>query len=679
MAVYTYVFVFALFVYIHEVKSTGVAPNIKLNDGREIPALGLGTWLGFKRDGSRVPVEDDSVEKAVGYAIDAGYRHVDTAHIYKTEEQVGRAINKKITEGVIKREDIFVTTKLWNDHHAKEDVVPALKESLKQLNLEYVDLFLIHWPVGLLANGSYDNTDILVTWQGMIEARDQGLTKSIGVSNFNEQQLNRLITLSHVKPAVLQVEVNLNLQQSSLLEYCRQQNITVTGYTPFGSLFPSKALDNAPPPRVDEPALVKLANKYNKTVPQITLRYLVEIGVIPIPKSTTKSRIEENLAVFDFSLTQKERDLLKSYDKGHRTIPVLHWIDHINYPFEKKIFVQGPHRVMADVKVYYLCALAFINIAWCFNSAPLIKLNDGRKIPSFGLGTWLGPSKGKQGLEPVKDDSVKNAVEWAIDAGYRHIDTARIYDTEEQIGQAIKKAVADGKVSRDELFITTKLWNDAHARDAVVPALRESLRKLGLDYVDLYLIHWPIGQFSNYTFDTTDYLDTWQGMIEAQKLGLAKSIGVSNFNQEQLERLISSSGVKPANLQIEVNLNLQQPALRAYCKQQNISVTAYTPFGSLFPSKAEADAPPPRVDDPALVKIAKKYNKTVPQIALRYLVELGVIPIPKTTTKSRVEQNIAIFDFELTQPERDLMKSYDRGYRSIKVNFWENHPYYPFE
>ncbi|XP_059058961.1 aldo-keto reductase AKR2E4-like [Achroia grisella] len=327
---------FVFIAYFHVAKSTGVAPNIKLNDGREIPSFGLGTWLGLKRDGTRVQVNDDSVEKAVEYAIDAGYRHIDTAHIYNTEDQVGRAINNKIKEGVIKREDIFVTTKLWNSRHAKEDVVPALKESLKQLNLDYIDLYLIHWPIGLLANGSFDTTDNLQTWQGMIEARDQGLAKSIGVSNFNEQQLDRLISLSHVTPAVLQVEINLNLQQPSLLAYCRQHNITVTGYTPFGSLFPSKAVDGAPPPRVDDPALVEVGNKYNKTVPQITLRYLIELGIIPIPKSTTKSRIEQNLALFDFTLTQKERDLLKSYDTGYRTIPVLHWIQHPYYPFEKK-------------------------------------------------------------------------------------------------------------------------------------------------------------------------------------------------------------------------------------------------------------------------------------------------------------------------------------------------------
>ncbi|CAK1592962.1 unnamed protein product [Parnassius mnemosyne] len=309
-------------------------------------------------------------------------------------------------------------------------------------------------------------------------------------------------------------------------------------------------------------------------------------------------------------------------------------------------------------------------------TVPTFKLNDGRDMPRFGLGTWLGSMETSG---DVKKGEVEDSVKWAIDAGYRHIDTASIYDTEDEVGKAINKKLAEGAVKREDLFVTTKLWNDAHAREAVVPALRKSLETLNLDYVDLYLIHWPIAQYKNGTYYDVDYLETWEGMIEAKKLGLAKSIGVSNFNQQMLERLISKSSIKPAVLQVEINLNLQQPALREYCRQQNIVVTGYTPFGSIFPNKARSDAPPPRVDDPTLVQIANKYNKTVPQIVLRYLVELNVIPIPKTLTKSRVEQNIDIFDFELTQEERDLFKGYDKNYRTIAGKEWIDSPYYPFE
>ncbi|CAD0206781.1 unnamed protein product [Chrysodeixis includens] len=324
---------------------------------------------------------------------------------------------------------------------------------------------------------------------------------------------------------------------------------------------------------------------------------------------------------------------------------------------------------------------------------PTKKLNDGREIPAIALGTWLGNNTREKNIsktckitshfsqhgrvEPGQDE-VEHAVTWAINAGYRHIDTAYVYQIEDQVGRAVNKKIAEG-IKREELFITTKLWNDAHAKDTVVPALRRSLASLGLDYVDLYLIHWPVAQFSNGTYDTADYLETWRGMIEAKKLGLARSIGVSNFNEKQIDRLLENKLEIPAVLQVEINFNLQQPSLLAYCKQKNIVVMGYTPFGSLFYHKARPGSPPPRIDDPALVEIAAKYRKTVPQIALRYLVELGVIPIPKSLTKSRIEQNIDIFDFYLELEEQNKLKDFDKNYRTIKQEKWLDSPYYPFE
>ncbi|XP_046974818.1 aldo-keto reductase AKR2E4-like [Vanessa cardui] len=314
-----------------------------------------------------------------------------------------------------------------------------------------------------------------------------------------------------------------------------------------------------------------------------------------------------------------------------------------------------------------LFVIFFIHYTNAASQIPKFKLNDGNEMPMIALGTWLGNSS------KSTPDEVEQAVRWALDAGYNHIDTAWIYKVEDQVGKGLKG------VPRENFFVTTKLWNSFHARDAVIPALRESLHSLQLDYVDLYLIHWPVGQFANFTYDETDYLETWRGMIEAKKLGLTKSIGLSNFNEKMIDRILENGLEKPAALQVEINLNLQQPELLAYCKSQNIAVMGYTPFGSLFYSKAKPDSPPPRVDDPALVTIAEKYNKTVPQITLRYLVELGVAPLPKSLTKSRIQQNIDIFDFQLTDEEKKTLKSFDKGYRTIPQYKWLDHPYYPFE
>ncbi|XP_045782719.1 aldo-keto reductase AKR2E4-like [Maniola jurtina] len=312
--------------------------------------------------------------------------------------------------------------------------------------------------------------------------------------------------------------------------------------------------------------------------------------------------------------------------------------------------------------------------------APLTRLNDGNLMPRFGFGTWLGLNNDQLPVA-VTDDSVQKAVEVAIDAGYRHIDTASIYDDEDQVGKAVNKKIAEGVVAREDLFITTKLWNDAHAREAVVPALQESLQRLNLTYVDLYLIHWPFATETKLPkpYVDIDYLETWLGMVAAKQQGLAKSIGVCNFNLAQMERLWeNSSDVKPAVLQVETNLNLQQPELREFCHNNDIAVMGYTPFGSLFPGRAKPDAPPPRADDPQLAAIAGKYNKTVPQVVLRYLLELGVTPIPKSVSSSRILENLDIFDFQLDEFDRRQLKSYHNNYRVVDVKFFSDAKEYPF-
>ncbi|CAH2052457.1 unnamed protein product, partial [Iphiclides podalirius] len=300
--------------------------------------------------------------------------------------------------------------------------------------------------------------------------------------------------------------------------------------------------------------------------------------------------------------------------------------------------------------------------------APVKLLNDGNRIPVIALGTYGS----------ADDIAVmRQAVFWAIEAGYRHIDTAELYRNEEQVGQGIADALQKGLVRREELFITTKLWNNHHARDQVIPALRDSLRRLGLDYVDLYLIHSPVAQAANGTFEDIDYLDTWRGMEDAKKLGLTKSIGVSNFNSEQINRIINNCEIKPAVNEIEVNPTLTQEALISYCQSVGIEVMSYSPFGFMV-SRNRENSPPPKFDDPELTKMAHKYGKSTSQIVLRYLIDRDTIPIPKSVNKERIKKNIDIFDFSLTEEEIATINKFNKNVRVVDIVKWKNHPYYPF-
>ncbi|OXU19723.1 hypothetical protein TSAR_004951 [Trichomalopsis sarcophagae] len=295
--------------------------EITLSDGNKVPVLGLGTWQGGNDPGE--------VENAVKLAIDAGYRHFDCASFYGNEAEIGKAIQDKIDQGVVKREDLFVVTKVWNDEHKQELVVAACKRSLKKLGLGYIDLYLVHWPF------SYpDEVDYIETWRGMEECIKLGLTRSIGVSNFNSQQLTRLLESASIKPVMNQIELHINLNQKKLREFCASKSIAVTGYSPFGApgrnnVFQPAGADIS----LQSPVITGIAKKYNKTNAQIVLRYVIDIGAIPIPKSSSAKRIKENIDIFDFKLTPEEIAAIDKLDCGLRTCSAIEHKDCKEYPF----------------------------------------------------------------------------------------------------------------------------------------------------------------------------------------------------------------------------------------------------------------------------------------------------------------------------------------------------------
>ena len=260
--------------------------KIILNDGRQMPLLGLGVYKA---------VGENEVEQAIADAADAGYRLIDTASVYKNEDGVGSGI-KALT---IPREELFVTTKIWNTAQRIGDVEDTFNRSLERLGLDYVDLYLIHWPVP----GCYTDT-----WKALEKLQTQGRVKSIGVSNFHIHDLEMLKKVSDVVPAVNQVEFHPLFNQPELLSYCRENNIAVQAYAPLarGAYLHSQLL-------------LEIGRKYQKTTAQIGLRWAVQQGISVIPKSVHKERIRENAEIFDFSLTREEMDAITAMDAHQRT------------------------------------------------------------------------------------------------------------------------------------------------------------------------------------------------------------------------------------------------------------------------------------------------------------------------------------------------------------------------
>jgi len=313
-------------------------PNVVLNNGKLMPILGLGTW-------KSAPGE---VAQAVKDAIDIGYRHFDCAHVYGNEHEVGEGINAKIDEGVVKREDLFITSKLWNTFHKPELVRGACKTTLENLNTPYVDMYLIHWPMGYKegenlfptddkGNVLFSDVDYLDTWKEMEKLVDDGLCKSIGVSNFNKRQIERVQGIARIQPATNQVECHPYLIQSKLMEFCKSKNISVTAYSPLGS--PDRPwAQKGDPVLMDDPKLVAIAEKHKKSPAQILIRYQIQRGNIVIPKSVTKNRIASNFDVFGFELDSTDISAIDSFDCNGRFVPLTNVYGHPHHPFENDKF-----------------------------------------------------------------------------------------------------------------------------------------------------------------------------------------------------------------------------------------------------------------------------------------------------------------------------------------------------
>jgi len=262
-------------------------------------------------------------------------------------------------------------------------------------------------------------------------------------------------------------------------------------------------------------------------------------------------------------------------------------------------------------------------------NAPTILLNNNNTIPQIGLGT-----------SPLNDEQVAPIVVAAIEAGYRHIDTAYRYNNERGVGQGIR----DSGIDRESLFVTTKLDGPFQGNDRAVGGLDESLRRLGLDYVDLLLIHWPLPQ-------RDEYVSTWKTFEKLVAAGKARSIGLSNFKPAHIDRLLTEATIRPTVNQIRLNPRTTRPEQRAYNAAQGIITEAYSPLG------AGNDL----LENPTLAAIGTKYGKTPGQVVLRWHIELGVVAIPRSANPGRIAQNIDIFDFALTSDEIATISALDTG------------------
>lgn len=586
-------------------------PYAKLQNGNYIPLIGLGTY------------KSQDIGGAVEAALRAGYRHIDCASHYGNEPLIGEAIQKVLNEGVVKREQLFITSKLWNDDHERSHVKPALEKTLKDLGLEYIDLFLVHWPF------TDQNTKELTppyrdTWEEMEKLVETGLAKNVGVSNMSIKKMQDLLAYAKVKPAVNQVEVHPYFRNQELIDYCAKEGVHVTAYSSLGT--PSSAghlvKKSAPNPSHD-PIIREIGKKRSRIAQEVIIRWGVQHGTSVLVKSGTPKHIKSNIDnTTNWALTDEEYSKITNIKHQLRLLDGCPWLHEV-----------GPYRTFAELwdddGETERERNKLISEVYNFVDIPTVTVGDEDEMPLISFGT--GPAVSNETRWEIKE---------AIQSGHRHFDVSTTGQLEE-VKEGLGLAFLEKMVSRDQLWITATVRNYFD----VAGSVKQILKELGLDALNLILLP------ADGNMETI--LNRWSKLEECYHQGLVQSIGLRDCTVYQLQQLIAHSKLVPTAVSVEVHPFYKNEELVSFCKKKDIFVISHSPSG-METGKSKSEERSKLLTDPVVTGIAYEINKANKQlnqhrlqVLLRWVLQSGVAAVCEAAGKEIDRANVGVFEWEL--------------------------------
>jgi diketogulonate reductase-like aldo/keto reductase len=600
-------------------------PFAKLQNGQYIPLIGLGTY------------KSQDIGGAVEAALRAGYRHIDCASHYHNEPLIGEAIGKVLKEGLVKRENMFVTSKLWNDDHEPAKVRAACVRTLRDLRLEYMDLYLIHWPFTDKNTAELD-PPYQATWQAMEKLVEEGLVKNIGVSNLSVKKLSDVLKYAKIRPAVNQVEVHPYFRNQEMIDYCAKEGIHVTAYSSLGT--PSSAghlvKKSAPNPAYD-PVVRELAKKYERIPQEIIIRWGVQHGTSVLVKSGTPKHIKTNIRnTTNFALEDADYKKMTAIKHQLRLLDGYPWLHPV-----------GPYRTFSELwddnGETERGRNALIEEVYNFVDIPTVTVADEAEMPLVSFGT--GPAVSNQTRWEIKE---------AIQNGHRHLDVSTTGDFDE-VKQGLALCFLEQMVQRDQLFITSTVRDP----EAIEDSVRLSLEELNLNYFNLLLL--PSDD------NCEDLLRRWADMEELYHNNVVEAIGLRDCSLKQLQALMKKTSISPSVISVEVHPYHRNDELVNFCKEQDIFVITHSPSG-METGKSKSEERSKLLTDPVVTSIAYEINKANKQlnqhrlqVLLRWALQRGIAAVCEAAGRDIDRANVNVFTWELSKKDFDALSNLSKN------------------